>query len=241
MGLLRQSLKRILEHTLPPSALLPSGRQRRVSSDPPGLSLTFDDGPHPEFTPRLLDQLAAVGIRATFFVVGQQAQKFPGLIRRMAAEGHEVGNHTWTHSEPSRTSARDFLREVRETRLLLEDLTGKPSRLMRPPKGELSLLKLSGLLRLRQTLVLWNRDPRDYAMESWADMEEWCRTYLPEHGDIVLMHDNRPHCVTAVALLGTVSPAADCRFVTVSEWLARNDARECVSSGGVMGSQSRSD
>lgn len=241
MGLLRQSLKYVLEHTLPASALLTGGRQRRASNDRSGISLTFDDGPHPEFTPRLLDRLAEAGIRATFFVVGQQAQKFPGLIRRMAAEGHNVGNHTWTHSEPSRTSARDFLREVRETGLLLEDLTGKPSRLMRPPKGELSLLKLSGLLRLRQTVVLWNRDPRDYAMESWADMEGWCRTYQPQHGDIVLMHDNRPHCITAAALLGTVSPAADCRFVTVSEWLARNDAQERVSSGGVKESQSRSD
>lgn len=192
----------------------------------PAISLTFDDGPHPEFTSRVLDNLASVGIRATFFVVGQQAAKFPELLKRIAAEGHEIGNHTWTHSEPRETSTAKFIDEIRRTREFIEDATGRECRLVRPPKGELTVGKMWSLIRHRQTIVLWNNDPRDYRMESYCEMEDWCRAYRPAHGDIVLMHDIHPHAATGVVMLGVQSSTSGLRYVTVSEWLKRMAAPE---------------
>ncbi len=225
MNPVRQLLKSVIETVVPQSLLLSRGRHLVETGEAttfhPAVSLTFDDGPHPEFTSVLLDNLASCGLRGTFFVVGERAQRYPELLRRMADEGHEVGNHTWTHSEPRETSTAKFLDEVKRTRAFIEDTIGRECRLMRPPKGELTAGKLCALIRSGQTVVLWNHDPRDYRMESYCEMEDWCRDYRAQHGDIVLMHDNHPHAATAAFLLGTQRATAGLRYVTVSEWLGR--------------------
>ncbi len=231
MSSVRQVLKSTLETLLPQKVLIARGRHLCTETAEsktfvPAVSLTFDDGPHPEYTSRLLDNLASCGLRGTFFVVGELAQRYPDLIRRMSDEGHEVANHSWTHSEPRETSTAKFIDEVRRTRDFLEEITGQPCRLMRPPKGELTAGKLWGLMRAGQTVVLWNHDPRDYRMESYCEMEDWCRAYRPAHGDIVLMHDIYPHAATAAVLLGTQSSTAGLRYVTVSEWLRTAPRRE---------------
>jgi peptidoglycan/xylan/chitin deacetylase (PgdA/CDA1 family) len=224
MGQSRRLIKQSLEAALPEQALLSRGRRLRSNdgADRPAtcaISLTFDDGPHPEFTPQLLDNLASSDIRGTFFIVGEKAQQHPEIVRRIAAEGHEIGNHTWRHSEPRETSTRAFHEEVARTNELIFDLTGQTCRLTRPPKGELSPGKMLALLQLRQTIVLWNRDTKDYRMDSWSDMENWCRTYEPDHGDIVLMHDNHSFPATAAALAGSLPQLSGVKFCRVSEWL----------------------
>lgn len=215
MGLFRQLIRSTLETVLPDSAFLVRGR-RHGAADRAAFSLTFDDGPHPEITPRLLDALAAHGHRATFFVIGERARQHPDLVRRAVAEGHEVGNHSWTHSEPRRQTTAAFADEMTRTRQFLEDLTGQACPLSRPPKGHLSAGKLAALLRLKQTCVLWNIDSRDFRMQSAAEMEAWCRHFHPAFGDLVLMHDDRPLCVPAVAWLSTRSGL---RSRPVSDWL----------------------
>ena len=131
MSTSRQLLKSAFELVLPKSWLLVRGPTIASNSGPPEIALTFDDGPHPEHTPRLLDRLAAARARGTFFVIGEKAQQHPDLIRRIVAAGHELGNHTLTHGEPSQTSAAQFLDETSQTRRLLQDLTGRDCRLMR--------------------------------------------------------------------------------------------------------------
>jgi hypothetical protein len=96
------------------------------------------------------------------------------------------------------------------------------------PQGELSPGKILSLLKLRQTIVLWNCDTKDYRMESWADMESWCRNFQPTNGDIVLMHDNHSFAATAAALAGTLPQMSDVKFCRVSEWL--RDSRIAISS-----------
>lgn len=224
MGHLRQILKSTMNGLLPRSLYLTQGQQLRAGSAPgnsrgPAVSLTFDDGPHPEHTPALLDELEAAGIEATFFIVGERAEQHRDIVRRIAAGGHEIANHTWTHSEPRRTPASRFLSELRRTRDFLEDLTGQPCRLVRPPKGELSPGKLIGLLCTRQPVVLWNRDTRDYAMSNPAEIGRWVADYSPQHGDIVLMHDNHPHAASAVSLVRRLHAFSPVRFRRVSDWL----------------------
>lgn len=214
MSQLRQLLKSIFTAALPKSLLLTHGPRR--ASGPIEIALTFDDGPHPEHTPQLLDVLAEVGARGTFFVVGERAEQHPDLIRRIANEGHELGNHTWSHSEPSQTSTTQFLDEVAQTRRLLQDLTGHDCRLTRPPKGSLTIGKTLGLWRQQQTVTLWNIDPKDFVMPDRTAMSQWLDRYQPQAGDIVLLHDNHSQAVIAVEHL---AQNGDQRFVTLSDWL----------------------
>ena len=93
------------------------------------------------------------------------------------------------------------------------------------------------MLKLRQTIVLWNRDTKDYRMESWLDMESWCRNFTPEHGDIVLMHDNHSFAATAAALAGTLSNMSDVKFCHISDWL-RNSRRQFANTTQSSGDQS---
>lgn len=237
MGHLRQLLKKSLETALPEQALLSRGRRLRshegADRPPPcAISLTFDDGPHPEFTPTLLDNLAASDIQATFFIVGTKAEQYPEIVRRIAAEGHEIGNHTWTHSEPRETSTSQFRDEVRRTNDLILELTGQQCRLTRPPKGELSPGKIVSLMQLRQTTVLWNRDTKDYQMKSLSDMETWWRQFEPSHGDIVLMHDNHPVAATAAAMIDSLPQLSAVTYCRVSDWLRKPSSKTVLQASG---------
>ncbi len=222
MAFLRQLAKRTLTAVLPRDAVVTRGHSA-------GVALTFDDGPHPEHTPRLLDVLAETGITATFFIVGECAQARRDILKRVADAGHEVGNHTWSHSEPRHTSTLQMLDEVRRTRELIEDVTGRNCCLFRPPKGELTPRKILALLREQQTVVLWNCDTKDYQLGPGSEqIVDWCLSYQPAPGDIVLMHDNHPHASVAVETLDRIRTGefTDSRerylFRTVSQMLHRD-------------------
>ena len=230
MALLRQVLKQTLSATLSEGLLLVRGSAKRAAewtgdTSSPVVSLTFDDGPHPEHTPRLLDSLAEAGIHATFFVIGERAQRYPYLIRRIVDEGHELGNHTLSHSEPREISAAAFGDEIARTRHLLHDLTGIECSLVRPPKGTLTIAKCLAAWSQYQTLVLWNIDPRDYAMKTRVEMDRWVESYTPRCGDIVLMHDRCPYAEFAVETFCRAPRFERTQFVPVSCWL------ECPTDG----------
>ncbi len=154
------------------------------------MALSFDDGPDPHTTPKLLDLLGEKGIVATFFLIGEKVARHRCIVERIVKGGHGLGNHTYTHSEPSETSSPRFLEEIRRTKDLLEEISGDPCRLVRPPKGELSVAKQLGLWREGMTTVLWNVDPRDYRMRSMEQARSWGVSYRPRGGDIILLHDN---------------------------------------------------
>lgn len=221
MSQLRQLLKSTLSAALPKSRLITHGPRCLLEGQPSEIALTFDDGPHPEHTPRVLDLLAEAGARGTFFIVGERAELFPELICRIADEGHELGNHTWTHGEPSQTSTARFLNEIARTRRLIQDLTGRDCRLTRPPKGSLTIRKALGLWRQQQTVALWNIDPKDFAMADATAMLQWLNGYQPQSGDILLLHDNHAQAVVAVEQL---VERHTLRFVTLSVWLHPDEA-----------------
>ncbi len=180
--------------------------------------LTFDDGPDPDHTPRVLDALKAAGVPATFFVIGQRAERHPDLVRRIVAEGHALGHHTFTHSDPRRTSARRFLDEVRRTRELLRSVAGVSPTLFRPPHGKLTPGKLWGLWRQGQTVVLWNVDPKDFSRNSDGELREWFRGRRPEGGDIVLLHDDRPFAAGVLGELIGEARGRGLTFTTPADW-----------------------
>jgi peptidoglycan/xylan/chitin deacetylase (PgdA/CDA1 family) len=214
----RQTVKTLLTAALPPQRWLVRGPHRRLT-DAPTISLTFDDGPHPEHTPRVLEELHRWNLTATFFVVGREVERHPELVTQIVDAGHALGNHTFSHSEPASTSAEQFLDEVCRTRELLRPWTIEPCRWVRPPKGDLTGRKLHGLWQTGHTVVLWNVDPRDYTLQNSADAEGWCRSRTPQHGDIVLLHDSGPMAAKIVTAWGRLGAFDRWRSVSIDRWL----------------------
>lgn len=191
-----------------------------MTSGPAGsrsIALTFDDGPDPSHTPVVLDRLRALGVRATFFVIGSKAEAHPSLIARIATDGHEIGHHSYTHSAPHETSASILIGEARRTSTLLEGMLGRRPFLYRPPHGKLSPGKLLGLWALGQTIVLWNRDPKDFACGSVEPIRRWFET-APLAGDILLLHDVHANIAPALDTVADRAARLGLGFGTPAEW-----------------------
>ena len=152
--------------------------------------LTFDDGPDVEWTPRVLDALAETQTRATFFVVGQAVRAAPGLVRRIAADGHEVGNHTYSHRHPWTMREADARREVRDGAAAVSDTIGRAPRAYRPPHGRMRRCMTEEARLGGQQTVLWDLTAIDWGpLGRAAGIAVRLRAVKP--GDIVLMHDGR--------------------------------------------------
>lgn len=230
MNIIRQFVKKTIPTVIPRKLYLVHGDADHFDSDTDvgccktdsrsliNIAFTFDDGPHPEHTPLLLDVLQKHQQQATFFVIGEKARQYPHLIERIVQEGHEIGNHTLTHSEPAQTSTRSFLKEIQQTDEILEQITGKQVNLVRPPKGKLNLGKLLGLWRQQRTVVLWDTDPRDYLMNDHSEIINWCHNYQPDSGNFCLMHDNHPYAIEAVHQLSEHQQAR-IQSHPVSRWI----------------------
>jgi peptidoglycan-N-acetylglucosamine deacetylase len=184
----RQAIKALMERVLPRRAFLVAGPSTSRTA-----YLTFDDGPDPSRTPLLLDVLRHLGVSASFFVIGEQAAHHPELVRRIVDEGHALGHHSYTHSDPSRTSARVLAAEARRTQALLVTLTGRTVTLFRPPRGRLSAAKILRLWAAGQRIVLWSADPRDGSVAGVGDLRRWFQDRPLRGGDIVLFHDDAPY------------------------------------------------
>ena len=159
------------------------------------VALTFDDGPDPKWTPQVLDILKANGVNATFFLVGVNAEKYPDLVRRIVAEGHEIGNHTYYHPNLAICWPEHIRLELNATQLLLETITGRSTTLFRPPyNADTSPSSLADLAPLRiandlnYLVVLENIDPQDWARPG-ADVILQRIKQQRRDGSIILLHD----------------------------------------------------
>lgn len=142
------------------------GKTLTAPRRPGELALTFDDGPNPAWTPQLLDSLAKHDVRATFFMVGGFAQSEPALVRRIAAAGHLIGNHSWSHPNLALTAAGDVTEELTRTSQTLEQLTGTPVKYFRPPFGARRPYVLQTARRLGMVPVTWNAITTDWSEPS---------------------------------------------------------------------------
>lgn len=160
----------------------------RAATTRRAVALTFDDGPDPDVTPRVLDTLAALNVRATFFVIGERAQQHPELVRRIVAEGHLVANHSWDHAAlPLRTSAT-IRADLERTQAAIEHACGVRPAWFRPPYGLRDPRVLSAARELGLRTSLWSVSPRDW-QDPGADTVVERTLSVIEAGDIVLLHD----------------------------------------------------
>jgi peptidoglycan-N-acetylglucosamine deacetylase len=152
------------------------------------VSLTFDDGPDPDATPRLLRLLAARGARATFFLIGERAVRHPDLVRELLAEGHEVGNHTWRHRNAWFLGPRATQAEIVGGAKVLAEIIGETPRLFRPPWGIVNVPALRIARRAGYTTVLWSIQPEGAWVSPPDDQLRYCRRFLHD-GAIIDLHD----------------------------------------------------
>jgi peptidoglycan/xylan/chitin deacetylase (PgdA/CDA1 family) len=169
---------------------------------PPQVALTFDDGPDPDSTPRILDELKRAGIKATFFVVGSMARRYPELVRREVADGMEVGDHTWTHSHLAGRDTGYVRDQLMRTRDLLKTL-GADVTVFRPPYGSYGPGTIDIASTLGMRTVIWSVDPADYRKPAPSVIVRRVMNQL-KPGSIILMHDgggDRSRTVAALKML----------------------------------------
>lgn len=192
---------------------------RGSENDRMEIALSFDDGPHPHYTPIILDILAEYGIHATFFMVGENVTYYPAAAEAVVAAGHEVGNHTFSHRRFSRMNEHELLDEIAACEDAISSVAECRPHFIRPPEGELNdtMRRVIGALDYR--IVLWDVDTRDWAH---TPPEQICTHILDtvRPGDIILMHDFIGHNSPTPEALRLVIPRLLERgyhFVTVGE------------------------
>jgi len=154
------------------------------------LYLSFDDGPHPTHTGPLLELLAAHGVLATFFLVGEQVERHPEVARRIFDAGHTLGNHSYSHPVFDSLSLERQIEEIDRTDALLCAIDGRPVHPFRPPRGVLPPAMVMHFLRQRRRIAYWSYDSLDYSRRPASELIEVARRHPPRAGDILLMHDD---------------------------------------------------
>lgn len=138
---------------------------RKGLHDSESIAITFDDGPHPKYTPMILNILEKKGGSGTFFATGNNISKNRKLTREIAEKGYLLGNHTYSHLNALFTSRGKLHDEILRTKELIEDITGKPNHYFRPPYGVITPSLLSICRRLEMSVVLWNLNTKDFRRE----------------------------------------------------------------------------
>lgn len=188
-----------------------------VNTDQMVLAMTFDDGPHPTNTPRLLDILKQRNIKATFFVVGRSAKTYPQIVRRIVEEGHEIGNHTWSHASLTSRSDEQIRKELQTTEDALVAAAGYRPHIVRPPYGAVNTrIKQLMFADFGYANIMWSVDPQDWRRPGVSVVTN--RLVNGAHkGAILLAHDI--HAPTIEAMPSTLDQllTKGYQFVTVSQ------------------------
>lgn len=193
-----------------------AGRGNTAGRNMPGrIAITFDDGPHPRYTEKLLDGLAQRGVKATFFVTGANVEKYPEIIKRMQEEGHLIGNHTYHHVQLTAANEKQFREEIISTNEAIREVTGEDTAYIRPPYGSWNKKYEE---ELNMFPVLWTIDPRDWCSDDAACIVRNTIARIKDN-DIILMHDQYKSSVDAALEIVDELQKEGYEFVTVEELL----------------------
>jgi peptidoglycan-N-acetylglucosamine deacetylase len=203
------------ENPVPQTEFDPSGKY---------IALTFDDGPHPNVTPKILQTLREHNVKGTFFMMGSQVEKYPDMAKQVADDGHEIGNHTYSHPNMRKRTTAEMIEEIRTTNEMIELATGIEPSLFRPPYGIYTSEVLEYAGANDYLTVLWSVDSLDWKSKNAGAIHNTVTQHVT-NGSVVLMHDI--HTATAEALPELIETlqTEGYQFVTVSELMAME--QEC--------------
>ncbi|HIS51899.1 MAG TPA: polysaccharide deacetylase family protein [Candidatus Onthomonas avicola] len=188
-----------------------------ISAEPKYVALTFDDGPHPGTTDVLLDGLRERNAHATFFLIGEEIAGREDLVRRMQTEGHQVGNHTWSHVRLNGTQAA-ITEEIQKTEAVLEEVLGEGTYWLRPPYG---LVSADAEKTVDVPMVKWSVDPRDWESRDAGKVAQVILANV-QPNSIILLHDIYQTSVDAALEVIDTLHQEGYQFVTVEELLDIN-------------------
>lgn len=209
--------------SLPPGTQLSYSTVRGVNG--PFIAITFDDGPHASNTPRLLDMLASRGIKATFFCVGTNVARYPNIVRRIVADGHEMANHTWNHPKLSSLGDSGVRNELDRATKGIVNITGTAPRMYRPPYGAITARQKQMIMsEYGYPTILWSVDPEDWKRPGPAVITSRILAQT-KPGGIILVHDIHPPSVDAMPATLDGLLARGYRFVTCSQLIAMGSGR----------------
>lgn len=180
------------------------------------VAITFDDGPHREFTPLVAEALHERGAKATFFMVGSWVGQKEELVRQLAADGHQIANHSWAHANFTDMTAEDIRADVERSRARLEEVTGQRDFLVRTPFG---VRTEAALEAIDSPLILWSQDPAEGQLVSGPEMAAKVIRNIHD-GDIILLHDSTQDNLDAACLIIDALQKKGYEFVTVDELFA---------------------
>ena len=184
------------------------------------VAMTFDDGPHPKLTPKLLDMLKERNIKATFFVIGKCVAEYPDIAKRIVDEGHEIANHSWNHPQLTKLSASAFDAEISQTTDAIVKATGVRPVTMRPPYGAINATLTK---RLNEeyglSVILWSVDPQDWKIRK-SDHVSGHIIKNTAPGAIILAHDIHTSTIDAMPAALDTLQSKGYKFATVSELIA---------------------
>lgn len=188
------------------------------SGEPKYVALTFDDGPRAETTSVLLEGLQQRGIKATFFLIGEQIPGNEWLVQWMAENGHQIGSHTYTHLKIQGSNQDTILQEINKTEVLLKSILGEGEYWLRPPYG---LIDEQQKKLIKTPMVYWSVDPEDWKTLDTAQIVEHVCSHV-KNGDIILLHDFYPTSVEAALQIVDRLQKEGYEFVTVEELMRLN-------------------
>src|SRR5467141_3883532 len=188
-----------------------------VHVDGPYIAMTFDDGPSAMLTPKLLDLLAAHHIKATFFVIGENVVQHPEVVARAAREGHEIGNHSWSHPNFGKMPDQGVRSQLQRTDDAIKNATGTRPTVMRPRYGSITPREKHWIHdEFGYRVILWDVDPNDWKRPGPAVVRNRILKET-QPGSIVLSHDIHPGTIEAMPSTLDALEAKGFKFVTVSE------------------------
>jgi peptidoglycan/xylan/chitin deacetylase (PgdA/CDA1 family) len=200
----------------------------RVNSSDKLVALTFDDGPSPVWTPQILDELKAAGIKATFFMLGKHVEEYPDVARRVVSEGHEIGNHTYDHHVLIYYTMQELEDELNHADRVIKEVTGVEAKYFRPPKAWLTREEKVKVGDMGYQVILWSLNSKDWVTFHDKQITSYILRRI-KPGDIILFHDsggaftaeggNRIQTVKTISRLVRKLEERGYKFVTISQLL----------------------
>ncbi len=205
---------------IPVAAAEPQIAYNSVHVNGPYIAMTFDDGPSDKLTPKLLDILAEHHVKATFFVIGQNAADHPEIVKRALQEGHEIGNHSWSHPNFAKMSDENVRRDLKKTDDAIVAACGVRPTVMRPPYGSITARQKRWIHdEFGYRIILWDVDPLDWKRPGPKVVTSRIMKET-RSGSIVLSHDIHPGTIESVPATLNELEAKGFKFVTVSQLIS---------------------